>query len=121
MYALMLAIKWFIFKVCGLIKFGNSYTAHTYVPLFLVVRVFWYVPNTTAWNWHHSLADTWIFCIVIAGLHVSTLLLSIKQNDILVLGVSCQSFLLAKQTKLVSPAKGLSLCVQFAYVQDRGG
>lgn len=117
MYAVMLTINLPIFKVCGPIKLGNSSTAHTYVPLFLVAGVFWYVPNTK--DWHHFLAGTWIFWVVIAGLHVSALLLPVNQNHVLLpLGFFANP--LAQQIKIFfHQLKGFGFCIQFAFVQCR--
>lgn len=118
MYAVMLTINLPIFKVCGPIKLGNSSKAHTYVPLFLVAGVFWYVPSTKAW--HHFLAGMWIFCVVIAGLHVSAFLLSVNQNHLRVLlRVFANPF--SGLCKLMSfyQLKGFNFCIQFVFVQCR--
>lgn len=118
MYAVMLSTHLPIFKVCGPIKLGNSSTAHTYVPLLLVAGVFWYVPNTKAW--HHFLAGMWIFWVVIAGLHVSALLLSVKQNHLLVLlGFFANPFSELSNLRVFHQLKGFHFCVHFAFVQCR--
>lgn len=118
MYAVMLTIHLLIFKVCGPIKLGNSSTAHTYVPLFLVAGVFWYVPNTKAW--HHFLAGMWIFWVVIAGLHVSAFLLSVNQNHLLVLlRFFANPFSGLSKLRFFHQLKGFHFCVQFAFVQCR--
>lgn len=118
MYAVMLTINLSVFKVCGPIKLGNSSTAHTYVPLFLIAGVFWYVPNSKAW--HHFLAGTWIFWVVIAGLHVSALLLSVNQNHLLVLGgFFANPFSGLSKLRFFHQLKGFNFCVQFTFVQCR--